>query len=155
MVDSAPKIILASGSAARRKLLSAAGVAFAVQPAEVDEAALRAGLANEHAGEISPEDIAVELACEKAKAVSRLNPEALVIGADQVLSRGVEIYAKAPDVAAARDVLLTLRGTTHVLTSAYALARDGNVLCYHAEAARLLMRQFSDACVLFGPCSAQ
>ncbi len=145
MAETQPPVVLASGSAARRKLLSAAGVPFTVQPAEVDEAALRAGMANEHEGELTPEDVAVELACEKAKAVSRLNRRALVIGADQVLSCGNDIFGKAPDAAAARQELRALRGQTHVLTSAFALARDGNVICYHAAAARLTMRMFSDA----------
>lgn len=139
-----PQIILASGSAVRRKLLSAAGVVFSVQLADVDEAALRAEMSDGHEDDHFPEHVAVELACEKAKAVSRLNPNALVIGADQVLSLGDDIYAKAPDLAAARAVLQALRGQTHVLTSAYALARGGNVLCYQAEAAWLTMRGFSD-----------
>lgn len=145
MAGSVPRIILASGSAVRRKLMAAAGVVFSLKAADLDEAALRAAMTIEQEDDISPEQVAVELACAKAKAVSRFEPGALVIGGDQVLSLGRDVLGKAPDMAAARAVLMRLRGRDHVLTSAYALARGGHVLCYHAEAARLTMRPFSDA----------
>jgi septum formation protein len=138
-------VILASGSSARRKLLSAAGVAFSVQPADVDEPALRAAMVVEHEDDISPEQVAVELACEKAKAVSRLEPDSLVIGADQVLDFEGRVIEKSQDLAAARALLGELRGKQHALHSAFALARGGNVLFYQAETARLTMRTFSEA----------
>lgn len=140
----ASHIVLASGSAARRELLSAAGVAFGVHPADIDEASLHAALAEEHAGDLTPESVAIELACAKASAVSRERPGALVIGADQVLDFAGRVVTKSRDMAEARDLLVQLRGHTHALHSAFALARDGHLLCYHCDTAHLTMRAFSD-----------
>lgn len=134
------EIILASGSSARRKMLEAAGVAFRVVPAEVDEAAKRAGL-----GRVRPKEVAFQLARAKAEEVSRRAPEAFVIGADQVLALGPVIYTKAPDVTAARATLRSLAGKTHRLISAVSLARGGQELWHHADTASLKMRNFSDA----------
>ena len=78
---SAPELILASGSAARREMLKGAGVSFRVEVAPVDEEALKAEL-----GAIEPDHLAVELATAKALAVSRLHPDAWVLGGDQTLA---------------------------------------------------------------------
>lgn len=134
------ELILASGSAARRQMLAAAGVPFRVVPADVDEAAVRAGL-----GDTEPAEVARVLARAKAEAVSRQHPAALVIGADQVLALGQQVHAKAPDVAAARRVLSALAGRTHRLISAVALAEGGAIAWSHADSAALTMRSLSDA----------
>jgi septum formation protein len=72
-------------------------------------------------------------------------PGRLVLGADQTLALGSRRFSKPVDLAAARAQLAVLRGHTHELTSAIALARDDAVLFEHREAARLTMRAFSDA----------
>ncbi len=136
-------IILASGSAIRRKLLSAAGVAFSVIPADVDEPALRAGL--EGRDTVEPGSVAGALALAKAQAVSRQHAQALVIGADQVLWLDPVIFEKPKDLDAARDQLRRLRGQTHELHSGVALAQNGDVVWAAVRTARLTMRAFSDA----------
>ena len=118
------EIILASGSAIRRQLLALAGVVFAVHPADVDEAALKAEMLNE-SDCVDAGQVAAVLARAKAEAVSRLQPRALVIGADQVLALGTRMFDKPANLAEARDHLDRFRGRTHELHSAVVLAQDG------------------------------
>jgi septum formation protein len=144
--DDRPGLILASGSRTRREMLQAAGLAFTIVPADIDEAALRAHLLSSKPG-ITPAGIAEELARAKAETVSRDHPQALVIGSDQVLSLGETIFEKPRDLNDARDCLMKLRGVEHELHSAAALARHGDVLWTHTDTARLTMRTFSPAAV--------
>lgn len=137
-----PRIILASGSAARRTMLEGAGLTFEVKPALVDEAALREHMIREDA---SVSSIAEGLAELKAATVSRRNADALVIGADQILVLGHDVMEKPASVAEARTTLQRLRGQTHSLISAVVLARGDNLLWAYADEARLTMRDFSDA----------
>lgn len=136
-------LVLASASRSRRDMLDAAGVAFEVVPADVDEPALRA----QHlktAPAAGPGDIARMLAEAKAAAVSARRPEALVIGADQVLVLDGDLFSKPDSAAAARRDLLRLRGRSHRLHSAVALAQGGKIDWTHGAAATLTMRAFSD-----------
>lgn len=137
------ELILASGSSARRKMLEAAGVAFRVVPADVDEDAIRASLAA-NGSDCEPEDVAAVLAQAKAEEVSRRFPGALVIGADQVLALEGEIFTKAPDIPAARVALRRLSGETHLLHSAVSLATAGGQVWEHVDTASMSMRQISD-----------
>ena len=142
--SSLSQIILASTSRARREMLAAAGVAFTVEAADVDEPAIRKTLLAAKSA-ASPPQIADALARAKAEDVSRRHKGSLVIGGDQVLALGTELLTKAKDEAAARATLKKLRGMTHELHSAVALAVDGRVLWTHTGTARLKMRDFSDA----------
>jgi len=135
-------LILASGSPYRRKMLEAAGLSFHVVPADVDEAALKRGLAPQTPTPI-PATIAGTLARAKAESVSVRHPDATVIGADQILALGSELLDKPGDLAAARVQLERLRGKTHRLISAVALAEAGKVLWTHVDEAVLTMRLFS------------
>ncbi|UVC16335.1 Maf-like protein [Mesorhizobium onobrychidis] len=138
----AEKIILASGSPFRKALLVNAGVAIEAVPAEVDERALEAPL---QGSGISPEDIALVLAEAKATEVSERKPGALVLGCDQTLSLGDEVFHKPADMEAARRHLLALSGKTHQLNSGVVLARDGAVLWRHVGIASLTMRKLDPA----------
>ncbi len=139
---SKPRLILASGSEARASLLRAAGVDFDVVPADVDEAEIyHATIADDEA--TSPASIAALLARAKAVEVSLRYPEALVIGGDQVLALGHHIFFKASDRDAARRTLSRLRGESHVLYSAAALASDGRADWSAIDKAALTMRDFS------------
>jgi nucleoside triphosphate pyrophosphatase len=138
------EIVLASGSRARREMLAAAGVAFTVQAADVDEPAIRARLLKQEAS-VEPKRIAAVLAAAKAEDVSGKIGGSLIIGADQVLALGDELLSKAPNVDAARATLRKLRGRTHELHSAVAFAEKGKVTWAHVATARLTMRDFSDA----------
>ncbi len=131
-------LVLASGSAIRRTLLEAAGLAFTVRPVAVDEAAMKAALAGEEPG-----DVALALADLKARRVRQ--PGALVIGADQLLVCDGEWFDKPPDLAAARAQLVALRGRSHELVTAVTCWRDGTMLWRHVARPRLTMRAFSDA----------
>jgi septum formation protein len=142
--SSLSQIILASTSRARREMLAAAGVAFTVEAADVDEPAIRKTLLAAKSA-ATPPQIADALARAKAEDVSRRHKGSLVIGGDQVLALGTELLTKAKDEAAARATLGKLRGKTHELHSAVALAVDGRVLWTHTGTARLKMRDFSDA----------
>lgn len=134
-------LVLASQSAVRRRLLANAGVAFEVEAAAVDEAALKARLG---AAGASVEEIAAELAAAKALKISRRRPGDLVIGADQILACAGEMFDKPDGLAGARDHLERLRGRAHVLHGALCLARDGEVIWRHLAAPRLSMRDLSD-----------
>ncbi|AZO49868.1 MAG: Maf-like protein [Mesorhizobium sp.] len=136
------KIILASGSPFRKAMLVNAGVEIEAVPAEVDERALEAPL--KHSG-VSPEDVALVLAEAKATEVSERRPGALVLGCDQTLSLGDEVFHKPADMEGARRHLLALSGKTHQLNSAAVLARDGAVLWRHVGIASLTMRKLEPA----------
>lgn len=138
------EIVLASGSRARREMLAAAGVHFTVQAADVDEPKIREALFKKDA-EIAPKRVAEVLAIAKAEDVSGKRSGSLIIGADQVLALDAALLSKAPSIEAAREALLRLRGRTHELHSAVALAENGKVNWTHVATARLTMRDFSDA----------
>ena len=134
------ELILASRSAARRAMLTGAGVRFNVVDAGVDEPAIKAAF-----GSDDPTALAVELAKAKALAVSRQEPGAWVLGSDQTLAFEGALVSKAPTLAAARDRLRTMRGRIHHLHSGAALARDGAVAWSGVDTAQMAMRDFSDA----------
>ncbi|MCC7305046.1 MAG: septum formation protein Maf [Alphaproteobacteria bacterium] len=134
-----PPLILASQSKARRALLNNAGLKFAVLAADIDEEAIMRGMKNKN-----PAEQATALAEQKALSIAKENPNALVIGADQVLTCGPDIYSKAKDEADARQKLKNLRGKTHSLISAVCVAKGNDVLWAHAEEARLTMHDFDD-----------
>ena len=135
-------LVLASASPARRAMLEAAGVALEVEPARVDEAALKAGLRAEGA---PPRDQADALAELKALRVSARRPGRLVLGADQVLDLEGEALDKPADRAAARAQLERLSGRRHALVSAAVIAEDGQAVWRHVGRAELDMRPLGDA----------
>ena len=135
-------LILASGSGARRQMMEAAGLVFEVVPADVDEVAIRDTLRAGNSG-IEPADVAEVLARAKAEMVSAAHPDALVIGADQVLALGDQIFEKPADLDAARDSLLVLRGKTHQLHSAVVLAENGETVWSASDVAHMGVRAFT------------
>ena len=134
-------LILASGSRFRRQMLENAGIAFSVETAAVDEPAARAAMARERLP-VAPGEVALRLAGLKAIDVSRRHPNALVIGADQVLALEGDIFGKPSDVPAARAQLMTLRGRTHTLPTGVVLAQGGAVVWQYLGVALLQMRDF-------------
>ncbi|MER9950884.1 Maf-like protein [Mesorhizobium sp. M0047] len=136
------KIILASGSPFRKAMLVNAGVDVEAIPAEIDERALEAPLQDSG---VSPEDVALVLAEAKATEVSERRPGALVLGCDQTLSLGDEVFHKPADREGARRHLLALSGKTHQLNSAAVLVRDGAVLWRHVGIASMTMRKLDPA----------
>lgn len=112
----APPIILASGSPRRRELLTNLGVPFRVVVSGEDEAS----------EERDPARLAANLARQKAAAVARQHPGAVVIGADTVVALGSELLAKPRDEAENRAFVRQLSGQTHqVYTGVSVFAPDG------------------------------
>lgn len=137
----AEAIVLASASAARAALLRAAGVAFNIAPAAIDESRIKAEA--RRAGD-SALSCAVALAIEKAIIVSRHNQQALVVGADQVLVAGTEWFDKPCDLAEARAQLLALRGRSHELATAVCVAQAGVPVWRATSVPELTMRMFGE-----------
>ncbi|TGV42620.1 Maf-like protein, partial [bacterium M00.F.Ca.ET.168.01.1.1] len=138
----AEKIILASGSPFRKAMLVNAGLDIEAVPADVDERAIEAP--SQDSG-VSPEDVASILAEAKAPEVSERRPGALVLGCDQTLSLGDEVFHKPADMEGARRHLLALSDKTHQLNSAAVLCRNGEVLWRHVGVASLTMRNLDPA----------
>jgi septum formation protein len=135
------RIVLASSSTARASLLRAAGVGFSIEPAGVDEAAIKR---EARRGGESAIGVAVILATEKARAVSERDPDSLVIGADQLLASGAVWFDKPRDLGEAREQLLGLRGRTHVLATAVCVAQNGVPVWRATSTPELTMRRFSE-----------
>lgn len=135
----AERLILASRSAARRAMLTDAGVVFAVQVPDVDEDAVKV-----RHDPMDAAGLAVELAQIKALTVSRHDPEAWVLGADQTLAFGGGLVSKAASLDAARAGLAAMRGRVHYLHSGAALARNGQIVWSGVDTATMRVRNFSD-----------
>jgi len=130
-------IVLASKSASRRTMLAAAGVAFEVRPAAVDERAFEAGLAQASPG-------AVALALAEAKALSVEGRGRPVLGSDSVVSVDGVRFDKPASRAQAVEHLQFFSGRTMLLHSAAALAVGGSVRWSHVGLATLKVRELSD-----------
>jgi septum formation protein len=133
------RLILASGSKARRNMLAGAGLAFEVRPATVDEPAVRVALEMARPG-VGPAEIALALAEAKALDISRGEPGAIVIGSDQVLEVEGAILSKSRDLVEASRTLRQLAGREHRLNAAVAIAETGVVGWRHVEVARVTVR---------------
>jgi septum formation protein len=134
-------LILASASAARRRMLESAGLTFEAIPSAADEEKAKAAYRAEG---MKPQDQALALAELKALSVSSVR-EGLVIGADQMLAIGDQVLDKPKDIAEARRHLEMLRGQTHELLTAAVIARGTEILWRRIDVPRLTMRNFSDA----------
>ncbi|MEE2526631.1 Maf family protein [Hyphobacterium sp. HN65] len=132
------RLILASGSQIRRKILENAKIPFAVKTSGVDEDAIKQAWTG-----TDPTELALLLAEAKAGAVSAESDQ-LVLGADQVLGLDGEMFDKAKSAGEARDRLLHLRGKTHTLHCGLAAVRAGEVIWRHRQESHLKVRDFSD-----------
>ena len=134
------RVILASGSAIRRKLMTDAGLKFEVISKPVDEAAIKESMLAEAA---RPRDIADALAEAKSMRVSRVE-NGLVIGADQIMVMDNKLFDKPKDTEQARERLKLMRGKTHYLFGAVVICENGNPVWRHMANTKLTMRAFSD-----------
>jgi septum formation protein len=134
------RIVLASTSHARSRLLRDAGVDFDVRAPGVDEAAVKRGLIDQGA---TPREIADALAQAKAVKIS-LRTDGLVLGCDQTLDLDGRLFDKPANLTEARDHLLALRGSTHRLHSAVVAAAGGSPVWREVSTATLVMRAFTD-----------
>lgn len=99
-------LVLASASPRRQELLRAAGIAFTVQPADIDETPLR---------DESPRECAERLAREKALTVFQSHPQDYVLGADTIVVIEKQILGKPRDASDAMRMLRLLAGRTHAV----------------------------------------
>ena len=135
-----PEIILASASGSRAAILAGAGIRFRQMPALINEE-------EEHkqfARGVQPADVAAALAVLKAGNVREMEPDAIVIGADQVLAIGNEILQKPRNLEEAREQLRKLRGRVHALHSAAAVLYKAHEASFTGTAL-LKVRDFSDS----------
>lgn len=137
-----PILILASKSAARAKMLKAAGLEFEMEAASIDETTIKETLV---ADKLHPRDVADALADAKAAKISGRRPEALVLGCDQVLAFEGTLFTKAKSQAESIENLYRLRKGTHELYSAAVIYEKAKPVWRHIGRARLTMRDASDA----------
>jgi septum formation protein len=130
------KVILASGSPRRRQLLGEAGFAFDV---------IESGVAEGHVGDEPVRDYALRMAREKARAVSSRERGAIVVGADTVVVCDAMILEKPGSPDDARRMLGMLSGRSHIVITAFALARDGTIVESEAIESRVTFRILGDA----------
>jgi septum formation protein len=133
-MNSIMKVILASASPRREKLLKRLVRSFSVKPARISERLLP--------GE--PYSRAcVRLAKKKASAIAKTEHDALVIGVDTIAHRGKRIFRKTDDAIEAREILRFLSGKTHtVATGVCVLFPNGKHVSY-CERAHVKMRHIS------------
>ncbi len=129
-----PRLILASQSPRRRELLEQIGLTFDVLPADINESV--------QAGE-SAVDFVARMAREKAEAVARQQPDALVLGSDTAVVVDEHILGKPADEADARRMLGLLSGREHTVLSAVALLGAGQPPCCRVQASRVRFRTIS------------
>ncbi|HHY10976.1 MAG TPA: septum formation protein Maf [Firmicutes bacterium] len=127
-------LILASQSPRRKALLQHFGLEFTVKTEPVEETE-----------EGQPQKAAEINACAKALAVSRLYPNALVLGADTVVVLGNALLGKPKDMQDAEDMLRLLSGREHEVTTVVALARAGKTAAVFQETTVVFFRQLSQA----------
>ncbi len=138
-MDNPRRLVLASGSRYRKELLGRLGLAFEIALPNVDE--------SPQPGE-PPADTALRLAAQKARALEKKYPEALIIGSDQVASSAGRRFDKPGNHENARRQLRDLSGKTAQFDTAVALldARDGS-LQTRGVACRVTFRALDDALI--------
>ena len=129
-------LVLASASPRRRELLALLGLPYEIAPADVDESL------HDH---LPPAERARRLAEEKACAVSRRRPEALVIGADTLVALDPHVLGKPRDEEEARSMLALLSGCAHEVLTGLALAVRGEPVCGDVVATEVRFRSLSHA----------
>lgn len=137
-----PRVILASASVARRTLLTGAGLVFESRAANVDEGEIKRSARAEG---IDADETALLLAELKAHRIARTNPDAIVIGCDQLLVCDDRWFDKPADLVEARTHLQALRGRSHTLMTAVLCQRGDQRLWHHIAKPKLAMRHFTDA----------
>ena len=134
------KIILASKSRVRKKILNKNGINCEVIPANVDENQVKESLIKEKA---PPEIISKNLAELKANKISEKKNDYLVLGADSVIDLNGELISKPTNREEALDVLKKLNGQKHQLISSVCISKNGSMIWNYTDASTLTMKQLN------------
>ena len=135
------KIILASKSKVRKKILEENGISCVVEPANVDEDLVKEGLLKE--GE-TPEIISKNLAALKANKISKKKNGKLVLGADSVIDLNGMIISKPSNRVEALEILKKLNGRKHHLISSVCISKNGSMIWNYTDKAGLTMKKMSE-----------
>ena len=133
-------IILASKSKVRKKILAENGINCIVEPANIDEEAIKLNMLNQKA---SPEIISKNLAELKANKISIKKNEEIVLGADSIIDLNGEIISKPSNRKEALEILKKLNGKKHYLISSVCVSKNGSMIWSHTDKAALTMKKMS------------
>ena len=134
------KIILASRSGVRKKILNENGINCEVIPADIDEDQVKESLFEEKA---TPEIISKNLAELKANKVSEKKPNEIILGADSVLDLNGELISKPTNRKEALTILQKLNGQKHQLISSVCISKNGSMIWNFTDASTLIMKQLN------------
>ena len=134
------KIILASKSEVRKKILNQNGINCEVIPADIDEDQVKESLFEEKA---TPEIISKNLAELKANKVSKKKPNEIILGADSVLDLNGELISKPTNRKEALTILQKLNGQKHQLISSVCISKNGSMIWNFTDASTLTMKQLN------------
>ena len=135
------KIILASNSKVRKKILDENEIECKVFPSNIDEDSVKKSLLRENA---SPEMISKNLAELKANKISLKLNDQIVLGADSVIDINKELISKPKDREEALKILKKLNGKTHYLISSVCISKNGSMIWNYTDKAALTMKDLSD-----------
>jgi len=135
------KIILASKSGVRKKILEENQIECTVEPSNVDEDSVKNGLLKEKA---TPEIISKNLAELKANKISQKKKQDLVLGADSVIDLKGKIISKPVNRKEALEILRNLNGQTHHLISSVCISQNGSMIWNYTDKAALTMKQMNE-----------
>ena len=143
MIKTEKKIILASGSSTRKMLLEQAGIEFEIVKSNIDEEEVKSKFLEEFA-RIDPIELGLKLAAAKALDVSKNNPQALVIGSDQICFMAGEIFDKPGKLENCVQHLQKLRNQEHSQNCSCVIALDNKIIWQKAETALLKIKDLND-----------
>ena len=135
------RVVLASKSEIRKKILEENGFRCTVEPSNVDEEPVKESLLNEGA---TPEIISKNLAELKANKVSLKRNNELVLGADSIIDLNNKIISKPKNRDEALKILKELNGKTHYLISSVCISKNGSMLWNYSDKASLTMKKMTD-----------
>jgi len=135
------KVVLASKSVIRKKILEKNGFSCTVEPSYVDENLAKENLLNKGA---TPETISKNLAELKANKVSLKRNDELVLGADSIIDLNNKIISKPKNRDEALKILKELNGKTHYLISSVCISKNGSMLWNYSDKASLTMKKMTD-----------
>ena len=135
------KIILASKSKVRKKILDKNNITSTVEPSNVDEDVIKLSLLSEKA---NPEIISKNLAEVKANKISMKYPDKLVLGADSVIDLEGKLISKPENRETALKILKKLNGKSHYLISSVCISKNGMMIWNYTDKAKLTMKNFTE-----------